>query len=267
MTIEHPAPEPARRSWLSRLAALEDGTIVRYAFFALLAGTACVLYIDYSELGAGDMASIAAPPTTMPVLPAFEPNGPDSGPRPDVTTDTALLEAPLAIELANDGVLTAIGTIDPGAAERFAAEVEKRGSYVKTVSLSSPGGSVEDALAIGRLIRDSGFGTRIASGALCASSCPLVFAGGVERQADTGAALGVHQVYAGIVPGQTELIRAAGTTMAETQRTTARITRYLSDMGINPAAWLHALETPPDRLYYFSSDEMTSLRLVTNVGQ
>lgn len=265
MTIEHPAP--ARRGFLSRLAQIEDGTIVRYAFFALLAGTACVLYIDYSELGAGDAAGLSAPPTTMPVLPAFEPEGPDSAPRPDVTTDSALLEAPMTIELSGDGILQAIGTIAPGTAERFAEEVEKRGSYVRTVSLSSPGGSVEDAIAIGKLIREKGFGTEVAAGALCASSCPLVFVGGVERQAEEGAAIGVHQVYASIVPGQTELIRAAGTTMAETQRTTARITRHLSDMGVDPAIWLHALETPPEKLYYFSPDEMTALRLVTNVSQ
>ena len=49
----------------------------------------------------------------------------------------------------------ATGTITPGISEAFAAEIAKRGDYVKTVVLNSPGGSVGDALAMGRLIRDS----------------------------------------------------------------------------------------------------------------
>ena len=30
---------------------------------------------------------------------------------------------------------------------------------------------------------------------------------------------------------------------------------------------LHALQTPPDQLYYFSRDEMVSLKLVTEIMQ
>jgi len=49
---------------------------------------------------------------------------------------------------------------------------------VKTVVLRSPGGSVQDALAMGRLIREKQFATEVEAGRYCASSCPLVFAGG-----------------------------------------------------------------------------------------
>jgi hypothetical protein len=34
-------------------------------------------------------------------------------------------------------------------------------------------------------------------------------------------------------------------------------------MGVDAAVWLHALETPPDRLYYLSPTELTGYRLVT----
>ena len=37
------------------LAGLDDGTIMRAAFFTLLAGTLGVLYVDYSELTAGEL--------------------------------------------------------------------------------------------------------------------------------------------------------------------------------------------------------------------
>ena len=63
------------------------------------------------------------------------------------------LAQPMTFELVGSGRLLATGTITPGVAQAFAAEVERRGDYIKTVVLNSPGGSVTDALAMGRLIR------------------------------------------------------------------------------------------------------------------
>jgi hypothetical protein len=51
--------------------------------------------------------------------------------------------------------------------------------------------------------------------------------------------------------------------MADAQTTTARITRFLAITGVDPSVWVHALETPPDRLYYFTPEELTKYRLVT----
>src|SRR3989442_1259589 len=70
------------------------------------------------------------------------------------------------------------------------------GGYIKTVVLNSPGGSVADAMAIGRLIRAKKFATEVEAAKYCASSCPLVFAGGIERRAGEKAVIGVHQVAA-----------------------------------------------------------------------
>ncbi|SFZ85306.1 hypothetical protein SAMN02983003_2500 [Devosia enhydra] len=256
---------PPRRG-LARLADIDDGAILRVAFFALLAGTAGVLWLDYGELTGLEPASLFAPQT--PILPAFETEGPESPDGPSVTTDPETLRAPAQIALTAGGLLTVIGTIDPGAAERFAAEVEARGEYVEAVVLDSPGGSVVDALAMGRLIREKGFITRVAAGSLCASSCPLVLAGGAEREASPEAAIGVHQIYAAEAPDPaTDSLRSSRRAMADAQATTARISRYLDDMGIAPTLWVHALETPPDRLYYFSPEELVDLKLVTRLDQ
>lgn len=260
-TLKRPAQ---RRGFLAWLAAFEDGPIIRAAFFAMLAGTAAVLYIDYRELTAADMAFVPNP--QMPVLPAFNPSGPDTSPGPPVTTDRALLGAPLTIELKNDGVLELTGTIDIGSAERFATEVAARGTYVKTIALDSPGGSVGDALAIGKLVREKGFDTSVLSGSLCASSCPLIFASGKERIATPQSAIGVHQIYASTPTPSSFGLAAAGNAMADAQKTTAQITRHLAEMGVDSTLWLHALDTPPDRLYYFSPEEMTGLHLVTNLN-
>ncbi len=251
-----------RRGLLARLAAVDDGNIMRVAFFLLLAGTLSVLYVDYRELMADDAATTASTPL-LPILPALDPDNPGK-PGPAITTDRAVHEAPLAITLGGGGVLELTGTIDVGAAERVEAEIAAHGEYVRSVALNSPGGSVTDALAIGRLLREKGYGTSVAAGALCASSCPLVLAGGAQRSAAPGAAVGIHQVYATVAADQLPRgAGAAGIGMSEAQKTTAEISRYLTAMGVDPALWLHALDTPPESLYFLSQEELRTYRLVS----
>jgi hypothetical protein len=125
--------------------------------------------------------------------------------------------------------------------------------------LNSPGGSVTDALAMGRLIRERQFATEVEAGKYCASSCPLVFAGGIERRAGDKAAIGVHQVAA-LGSASAGLPR---NDMSVAQNISARCQRYLGDMGVNLQAWVHAMETPHDRLFIFKPDELKSLNIVT----
>jgi hypothetical protein len=61
-----------------------------------------------------------------------------------------------------------------------------------TVYLSSPGGEVYPAMAIGRFIRVRGFGTMVPAGGECASACVLIWAAGYPRSLDPYARLGLH---------------------------------------------------------------------------
>ena len=251
-----------RRGLLAAIAAIEDGAIIRAAFFALLAGTAAVLYFDWKELTAADLATSGTP--DIPVLPAFNPDDPMLPGGPMVTTDPEVLRQPLMVELGPGGVLSLTGSIDPGSFERVEAEINARGEYVKQVSLNSPGGSVTDAVKIGALIVAGEYTTVVAPGALCASSCPLILAGGKERLASKRSAIGVHQIYAMAKASDLPTgLAGVGSAMSEAQRTTAVITRYLNTTTVDPAVWLYALETPPTQLYYFSEDELRQYRLVT----
>lgn len=247
---------------LSRLARIEDGSVLRVAFYALLAGTAGILYVDFRDMQANAPSALLETP--QPILPpATTPDG-DGGERPAITTSPDVLGAPLEVVLESGGVLRLTGTIDPGSAERFATEIAARGEYVERVVLDSPGGSVDDALAMGQLIHEQGLSTSVPSGMLCASSCPIIFASGKERLAGRDAAIGVHQIYAAALSADNvDALRVAGVAMSDAQSTTAVITRHLTETGVDPALWLHALETPPERLYYFSADEMQALNLVT----
>jgi len=247
-----------------------DEPILRWIFRSVLAVTIAVLAADLAT-GNGWISApdpLAGPMETRQVSPGLDlpvpsilapllPGG-DKRLAPLPQPDGAMAK-PMTFELVSGGRLTATGTITPGISEAFAAEVGKRGDYIKTVVLNSPGGSVTDALAMGRLIREKKFATEVDAGKYCASSCPLVFAGGVERRAGDKAVIGVHQVAAiGSASGA-----APRDEMDVAQRISARCQRYLGDMGINLQVWVHAMETPHDKLFIFKPDELKSLNIVT----
>lgn len=238
----------------------DDGLLMRGAFYGLLIAAGAFLFIDLREMS---LASAALPghdpmTTDAPVLPPALTDGGRQAPPIEPESSPEVLRQPMRFDLLPAGQLKAEGSIDPGAADRFADEIAARGEYVKAVSLNSPGGSVEDALAMAKLIRDKGLDTKVAAKALCASSCPLVFAGGVAREAEEDAIVGVHQVFNA---GQEK--PTAEQAMSGAQSMTARISRHLDEMGIGNGLWIHALETPPDRLYYLTPQEMVDFKLTT----
>jgi hypothetical protein len=269
MMSQSPTMQQRLQTWLSDNP---DEAILRWIFRSVFVVTIAVLAIDLAGMnGWGASADpVAVPaeikqdspaldqPGTMPsILAPLLPGG-DKRLMPLPQPDGAMAK-PMTFELVAGGKLMAIGTITPGISESFAAEVSRRGDYIKTVALNSPGGSVADALTMGRLIRERKFATEVEAGKYCASSCPLVFAGGVERRAGDRATIGVHQVAAiGSAvggPPRDEMNLA--------QKISARCQRYLGDMGVSLQVWVHAMETPNNKLFIFKPDELKSLNLVT----
>jgi hypothetical protein len=252
------------------LADNPDEAVLRWLFRSVVAVTITVLALDL----AGENGWIAGPvpargPITQAVpsldLPSVVPSilapllpGNDKRTTPLPQPEGALAK-PMTFELVGGGKLVASGTITPGIFQDFAAEIGKRGDYVRTIVLNSPGGSVADAIAMGRLIREKKFSTEVEAGKYCASSCPLVFAGGIERKAGDKAAIGVHQVAA----LRTSTGGAIRDEMSVAQNISASCQRYLRDMGIDLQVWVHAMETPHDKLFIFKPEELKSLNLVT----
>lgn len=251
------------------LASLDDGHILRAAFAVLLMASAAVLGSDLRAMRLEDAAGASAAPDTVILpqvgLPAVR-KADDTGSKaarddiPTLVTDADDLRQAMRFELTSGGVLEATGTIGIGSAAAFRAEIEKRGEYVKKVTLDSPGGSVSDALEISRLAREKGIATEVGDGHLCASSCPIILAGGSERIASRRSAIGVHQIFAadGVSP-------AAFDGMAEAQRVSAEIARHMTAMDISPEVWIHAMETPKDQLFYFTPEALTEFRLATTL--
>ncbi|WP_295811929.1 hypothetical protein [uncultured Nitratireductor sp.] len=266
---DHPATldeKPKRNPLVRYFSRFDDGALMRWAFVGVLIGSATVLGMDLRELvdrngGLWPTESTSPMERSVTVLPPAVETGDareqSADPRQFVRSRREALRDPIRFTLKAGGVLAADGAIDQGAAGRFQAELDARGEYVTSVALNSPGGSLEDAMAISRLVRERGLATSVADGAICASSCPLILAGGVERQAGDKAAIGVHQFYAA------EQMNNPAQAMADAQIITARISRHLDEMGIDPALWLHALDTPPRALYYLTPKQMKDYRLTT----
>jgi hypothetical protein len=171
-----------------------DQAILRWIFRSIVTVTIAVLAADLVSMNgwvadpdptapaeikqaspALDLPSVA-PSILAPLLP-----GGDKRLVPLPQPDGAMAR-PMTFELVGGGKLMATGTITPGISESFAAEVSRHGDYIRTVVLNSPGGSVADALTMGRLVRERKFATEVEAGKYCASSCPLVFFGGIPRR-------------------------------------------------------------------------------------
>ena len=194
-----------------------------------------------------------------PYLPFSRPLDPDD-PRRNRPRDENEA-APMHFRLGTHGAAFAEGTIIPGTAEALTEFLDDDSAAgVSEIVLHSPGGSVDDALDMAKLIRERGLSTRVLPDGYCASSCPLVFAAGSERIAAKTAWIGVHQVFA-----LTNTVGSLAEGMEEAQRVSANAQSRLIEYGVDPRVWIHAMMTPKDQLYLFTPEELGELKLATKV--
>ena len=266
--------KPARFAWVTEERVLS--TLYR----GLLAATLIVLFLDfqtiYEEANAplpGETERraplIMDPPRekdhVRPYLPRATPMRRSGKPprmpghaKPPMA-DT--IGQPMRFVRGPKGKASAVGRIEPGTARRFQEFIEGQQGEVTEVFLHSPGGSVADALAMSKLLRDKNIATRVPSNAYCASSCPIVLSGGNKRTVGPGAWVGVHRIYTdsrspgGLAEG-----------LAEGQAVTARVQEHLINMGVDTRAWLHAMKTPSSQLYVFTAKELKDYKLATRIA-
>ncbi|MFT5743140.1 MAG: hypothetical protein ACI86S_001206 [Paracoccaceae bacterium] len=153
--------------------------------------------------------------------------------------------------------LTLTGRIAEGDAGRFADALASRDAP-KIVFLNSPGGSVMDALEIGRDLRILDVTTQLTASDICLSACPLLFAAGTTRIADDDAWLGVHQSYFG-----ENTVLPAFLAVDNIQRGQAKVIGYFYDMGVDLRIMQPAMSTPPDEIYLLTPQERADYNLTT----
>ncbi|TIV73028.1 MAG: hypothetical protein E5V89_02445 [Mesorhizobium sp.] len=138
-----------------------------------------------------------------------------------------------------------------------AFEALARSNASVAVTFQSPGGNIQKAMDLGRLIRRLGLATIQFRAVECASACSLAFLGGVMRLAEPGS-IGVHK--SSFSEGTTLDARDA---VAGVQQMTADIIAYMIEMGVDPALLQLSLQYDSDDIRYLSKSEMTKYRVVT----
>jgi hypothetical protein len=182
--------------------------------------------------------------------------------------------------------LSAEGRIEPGTAKAFADAVANLKGRRLPILIHSPGGSVADAGSMGELIRAKGLavavartlitncpeaspkcpdgpGTAITGGAICASACVLVLAGGVERLAAPSARIGVHQITT--VVSETEGLAHLKSTrkIYEQKGVDAAVEAYLAAMGVGEPVMTLMRKTWAASIRWLSPAELKDSRLAT----
>src|SRR5262245_1164488 len=133
------------------------------------------------------------------------------------------LAAEIATQPRGDGGLHIVlisGPLQRGDSQKFFEHTKPLSRAV--VVLRSPGGLLDEGLAIGEQIRQKGFASAVAESTLCASACALAWLGGRPRLMKETSRIGFHAAY---VQG--------GSYKREIGVGNAVVGAYLTDMGFN----------------------------------
>ncbi|NUH64815.1 hypothetical protein HTT03_05805 [Sulfitobacter sp. S0837] len=195
-----------------------------------------------------------APELTEPIRPGDQTRRfrPDRAPNPgQPMPDTALPDRLILTPVSGGRAALLEGAITEGDAQRIAKQLADLSPQPQEIFLNSPGGSVQDALELGRYLRREGLNTALREGDVCYSACPYLLAGGASRRVPETGSVGVHQHYFG-----ESTILPAFVAVEDIQRGQGEVMRYLAQMGIDPLVMQHALVTPPDEIYVLLPDEL-----------
>lgn len=143
------------------------------------------------------------------------------------------------------------GTITSGDFQRFESTIStyKDG----TIFLSSDGGLILEALAIGQLVRERNFETVVLKNRTCASSCGLIWLAGTGRTIEGNGRVGFHAAY--IL--QKKLASESGTA-------NALVGAYLERLGLNSEAIIFATNAAPNQMKWLSKIDASKTAISTS---
>lgn len=177
------------------------------------------------------------------------------------------------------GGVTAVGSITGDTPDAFAEFADGRDLKGATIVLDSSGGSVLDAIDLGRKWRELGVHTTVgilssdAQGATlvqpeayCESMCVFLLLAGKTRSVPDGAHVRVHQIWMG---DRAEDATAASYTAQDVmimERDVGRLAKYTFEMGGGGDLLGLALSVPPwEPLHELSFAELRQTNLVTDM--
>jgi hypothetical protein len=190
-----------------------------------------------------------------------------------------------------DEWIAADGAIDLAAPQRLRALLDRLGRRKLPIYFHSPGGSITGALAIGRLLRERGLTAGVAwtvpqgcdpkvqreascdklkrsgralpaqldpSHTMCNSACVYAFVGAAVRRLAPGASLGIHSSSFSFIDrnGRASVRPSPTLLRATVAQSYALVTRYLADMGIDPALLTAARRVASDHIRFLTRAEV-----------
>ncbi len=234
--------------------------VIKWLLGAQIALAGLLIAIDLLPRLPNLLSPSDAPELDQPIGPGdqtrhYRPNRP-AMPGPGVDPDMPRRLVAESVEI--DGVtgLRLRGAIAEGDGARIVEQFRQTRPGI--VQLDSPGGSVRDALDIGRTLRDIGAATQLADRAVCLSACPYIFVGGTERRTSETARLGVHQHSFG-----ESRILPAFLAVESIQRGQADVLNHLDEMGVDLRIMGPAMATPADEIYILTAEELSEWNVVT----
>jgi ATP-dependent protease ClpP protease subunit len=129
------------------------------------------------------------------------------------------------------------------------ATLETNGVPAIEVDLNSPGGDLNEAIQIGRLLRDRSMQTGLSAKSICASACIFIYIAGVSRSTHTEARLGLHRPYfnpvefASLSPAEARKKYASLVTVARD---------YFLDMGMSEESFRLMMATPSNDIHWLN---------------
>jgi len=168
------------------------------------------------------------------------------------------------------------GPINNGDAEKFKDALGKIDIDDPSANLHliihSPGGSITEALKMGRLLNaiaslfpatvtsDVGIrGDEVSKPGDCASACVLIYLGGTYRFLQSGSRIGVHQFY---FDGDKSISSSAAVSVS--QLLAAEVTEYLREVRADASLFSEMAKTGPEDINWVDRSRLEELRVVTN---
>jgi hypothetical protein len=178
------------------------------------------------------------------------------------------------------GWVSAVGVVTsdtPGDFDEFARGRQLRGT---TIVLDSSGGSVNDAIALGRRWRNLGALTTVGTGvqtntaqeapadmapvAYCESMCVFLLLSGTTRYVPDTAHVRVHQIWLGDRANDAKAATYSADDLMIVERDIGRLAKYTFDMGGTGDLLSLSLNVPPwEDLHELSREELRLTNLVT----
>jgi hypothetical protein len=165
------------------------------------------------------------------------------GALPSILFPSAVAAAEIDMHRGSDGfnVISIIGDIEQGDDTKFKRLALE--SAEGLVVLESSGGDLLPALEIGRAIQISGFGTYVAAGSVCTSSCALIWVAGSKRLLSRTARVGFHASY-----------RDNNGRQEEVGIGNALVGRYLTLLNLPERAVMFATAAAPDQVLWINPE-------------